>query len=78
MIIKGVNVLDKLQISLAAARVNAGLTQKEVAQKLKISKNTLISWEKGNTEPKASQSYTLSKLYNIPLDNIFFRHSNQI
>ena len=72
------NVLDKLQISLAAARVNAGLTQKEVAKRLKISKNTLVSWEKGNSEPKASQSYKLSELYNIPLDNIFFRHSNQI
>jgi DNA-binding XRE family transcriptional regulator len=71
-----VNVLDKLQISLAAARVNAGLTQKDVAKKLKISKNTLISWEKGNSEPKASQSYALSELYKIPLDNIFFRHSN--
>lgn len=39
--------MEKLQISLAAARVNAGLTQEEVAKNMKISKNTLVNWEKG-------------------------------
>lgn len=71
-------MLDKLQISLAAARVNARLTQKEAAKRLKISKQTLVNWEKGVSEPKATQSYSLSKLYNIPLDNISFCSDNQI
>lgn len=64
--------LEQLRISLAAARVNAGLTQDDVAKKLGIGKQTLVSWEKGETEPKISQGMALSTLYKIPLDNIFF------
>ena len=60
-----------LQISLAAARVNAGKTQEDVAKALKVSKNTVVAWEKGTTEPKTSQARELSTLYGIPLDNIF-------
>ena len=39
---------DKLQISLAAARVNANLTQEDVARAMHLSKNTIVNWEKGN------------------------------
>ena len=63
--------METLQISLAAARVNARLTQEEVAKKMKISKNTLINWEKGKAEPTISQGRQLSLLYKISLDNIF-------
>lgn len=63
---------ETLRISLAAARVNAGLTQDDVVRELKIAKNTLIAWEKGLSEPKISQARMLSELYNMPLDNIFF------
>ena len=63
--------MAEIQISLAAARVNAGLTQDDVARAMKVSKNTVVAWEKGMTEPKISQSRELSQLYNIPLDNIF-------
>lgn len=63
--------MEQLQISLAAARVNAGLTQEEAAKALKVGKQTIVSWEKGYTEPKMSQSRQLSSLYKIPLDYIF-------
>ena len=64
--------LETLKISLAAARVNAGFTQSEVASELNINKSTLISWEKGDSEPKKSQADALSVLYKMPLDYIFF------
>ena len=60
-----------LQISLAAARVNAGMTQEDVSRALKVSKNTIVSWEKGATEPTISRVRELSELYNITLDNIY-------
>lgn len=63
--------MEVLQISLAAARVNAGKTQEDVAKAMKVSKNTVVAWEKGTTEPKTSQARELSALYGIPLDNIF-------
>ena len=59
------------QISLAAARVNAGLTQEEVAKALKVGKQTVVNWEKGTSEPKMSQGRQLSELYKMPLDYIF-------
>ena len=66
-----VKILERIQISLAAARVNAGLTQADVAKALKVGKQTIVSWEKGRSEPKMSQSRELSLLYRIPLDYIF-------
>ena len=68
--------MEKIQITLAAARVNAGLTQEEVARTMKVSKNTLVNWEKGTSEPTISQGRELSKLYNMPLDNIFLPYKS--
>lgn len=65
--------MQVIKITLAAARVNAGLTQAEVAKKLKISRQTLVSWEKGLTEPSVSQADELARLYNFPRDCIFFK-----
>lgn len=63
--------MEAIKISLAAARVNAGLTQEEVAKRLKISNKTLINWEKGAAEPTFASLSMLSEIYGIPLDNIF-------
>ncbi|MEI3175591.1 MAG: helix-turn-helix transcriptional regulator [Lachnospiraceae bacterium] len=63
--------VDKLQISLAAARVNAGMTQEEVSKRMQVSKQTIINWEKGKNIPRIPEMEMLSRLYNIPLDNIF-------
>lgn len=60
----------EFQISLAAARVNAGLTQDDVAKEMHVGKQTIVNWEKGNSEPKLEQARALSALYNMPLDYI--------
>ena len=59
------------KISLEAARVNAGLTQKELAEKLGVSNTTIVNWEKGKTEPTYHQLIRISELSGIPLDFIF-------
>ncbi len=59
------------KISLAAARVNAGLTQDSVASTLHVGKNTIVNWEKGKTEPSISQAKKLEEIYKMPLDYIF-------
>lgn len=63
--------MAEIQISLAAARVNAGMTQSDVAERLHKSKQTIINWEKGKVVPGIPEIETLSRLYNIPQDNIF-------
>lgn len=60
------------KISLKAARVNADLSQDEAANRLHISKNTLVNWEKGRTFPDYSELTRLCSIYNnIPVDIIF-------
>ncbi|MGN1196890.1 MAG: helix-turn-helix transcriptional regulator [Acetatifactor sp.] len=59
-----------LQISLAAARVNASLTQEAVAKELRVSKKTVINWEKGAASPSLAVMKALSDMYQIPIDNI--------
>lgn len=63
--------MKKLQISLAAARVNAGMTQEDVAKVMKISKTTIVNWEKGRVVPGIPEMEMMSRLYNIPQDYIF-------
>ena len=64
--------MEKLQITLAAASVNAGMTQEEVATAMNVDRTTVIRWEKAKKIPNYDESERLSKLYRIPLDNIFF------
>lgn len=67
-----------LKITLEAARVNAGLTQKEVAEKLKISNRTLGNWENYNSSPSVAQAEQLCTLYKIPFDSISFLPDNSL
>ena len=59
-----------MQITLKAARVNAGLTQAQVEDKTGYARSTLTSWESGKTYPKADALEKLCKLYDIPVGNI--------
>lgn len=63
--------MENLQISLAAARVNARMTQEDVAKEMHVSKNTVLNWEKGNVAPSFATLHALSILYGIPINNIF-------
>lgn len=63
--------MEKVQISMAAARVNARMTQTEAAREMHVSKNTIVNWEKGLTSPTVPQARKLASIYRIPLDYIF-------
>lgn len=64
--------MEIVKFSLAAARVNAGLSQKEAAEKLGISNKTLWSWENYQTYPSADMVPKICELYGIPYDQINF------
>lgn len=59
-----------MKITLKAARVNKNLTQQEVADKLKVSKHTIINWEKGKTKVPFASLTVLCQLYNCNINNI--------
>ena len=66
------------KITLKAARVNAGYTQKEAAKELKVSNKTLLHWEKGVSFPKADMVEKICALYGVAYDNIIFLPSNSL
>lgn len=59
-----------MQLTLEALRVNVGMTQQDVADRLGVSRTTVIKWEKGDVQPKELVIYALAKLYNVDIDNI--------
>ena len=60
------------KISMKAARVNAGLTQREAAERLKITRPTLQNYEEGRTVPNWGTVKEMERLYRYPADYIFF------
>lgn len=67
-----------VKISLRAARVNAGLSQKEAAARLGVSNKTLGNWEKGITFPPADKILEICKLYSVSYDNLNFLPSDSL
>lgn len=63
--------MENMRISIAAARVNSRLTQRQFADKIGVSLATVTNWEKGKTEPDVSQLRKISQLSGIPMDYIF-------
>lgn len=64
--------MAEIQISLESARVNAEMTQAEIANIMNVDRSTIRRWEKGEKIPNYDESKKLSEVYEIPLDNIFF------
>lgn len=67
-----------VKLTLKGARVNAGFSQKEAAEKIGVSNTTLCNWEKGASMPNILQVQCLCELYKIPYDNLIFLPSNPL
>lgn len=62
--------LDDVRISLSAARISAGLTQKEAARIGRVNRHTLGKWERGESEPDYFQLCGMAYIYKIPVECI--------
>ena len=62
---------EPFRITLAAARVNAGLTQTAAAKAVGKGKTTIINWEKGRTQIDAANFKALCDLYRVSADYVF-------
>lgn len=58
------------KITMASARVNAGLTQKQLAVACEVSETTVFNWENGKSFPSVRKLPLLEKAYGIPLDYV--------
>ncbi len=59
-------------ISLAAARVNKRLTQKEFAKACNVSESTVIKWESGESQPSIKKLPLIEEVLCMPLNYIDF------
>lgn len=59
------------KITIKAARVNAGLTQRQAAKLLGINPDTLSRYESGRSVPRVDMIEKMSKLYCIDKQYIF-------
>ena len=58
------------KITLRAARVNAGYTQDELAEKLKVSRATVNAWECGRADLKPHHLYAFCYATGVSEDDI--------
>lgn len=65
-----------MKLTLKAARVNAGLTQKQVANKLNINYQTLGKYERDSSNISISLLRELVHLYNANSDDIFLGNTS--
>lgn len=59
-----------VKLTMEAARVNAGLTQQELADKMGISRSTVINVENGYTEVKPIYLYAFCHVIGLSEDDI--------
>jgi putative transcriptional regulator len=60
-----------MQNSLKALREAAGLSQGECATALGVSRQTVISIEKGHFDPRLSLAFRISRFFDVPVDQVF-------
>lgn len=59
-----------MKMTLAAARVNAGYTQKEVSEILGVSCSTVVEWEKGRISPRYEQVKRMCEIYKRRIEEL--------
>lgn len=57
-------------MSFASAREKSGLTQKEVAEKLRVDQSSVSWWETGKNNPRASLLPAIATLYGCTIDEL--------
>lgn len=59
-------------MTLKAARVNRNLTQKEAAELIGVTPETISAWESGKRYPNLNKIPDILKAYNVTFDELDF------
>jgi DNA-binding XRE family transcriptional regulator len=62
----------QMAITIKAARVNAGLTQTQVAEGVGKTKNTIASYEAYTTIPDIKTATAMAEMFGMTLDDIIW------
>ena len=63
---------SNIQNNIRRLRFNTGeMTQQELADKVQVSRQTIIAIEKGNYSPSLELAFRLAHIFNTPLEEVF-------
>ncbi|MBC5733797.1 helix-turn-helix transcriptional regulator [Lawsonibacter sp. NSJ-51] len=68
----------QMAISLRAARVNANLSQRDAADKIGVSVDTVGKWERGLCVPNIRYISKIEAAYGLKYDQIIFCRENTV
>ena len=61
-----------IQNNIRRLRFDAGeMTQQELADKVNVSRQTIVAIEKGNYSPSLELAFRLSQIFETPLEEVF-------
>ena len=66
-----------MQMSLEAARVNAGYNQREAGKLFGVHYQTIAKWENDNSTMPFDQIQKIPNIYGVPADCIYFGQRNE-
>jgi putative transcriptional regulator len=61
-----------IQNKIREMRLNRNVTQEELAQSLKVSRQTIIAIEKGNYTPSLALAFDVAKFFKVTVEEIFY------
>jgi putative transcriptional regulator len=65
---------ERIQTKLASERSRAGYTQEELAERVGVTRQTIIAIEKGNYAPSVALALKLAKVFHIRVEDLFSIH----
>jgi putative transcriptional regulator len=60
-----------LKSRIKELREQLGFTQQDLAEKVKVSRQTIISLENGKYNPSIFLAYRIAKVFNLTIEDIF-------
>ncbi len=63
---------------LEQLRAARGLTQQELADRVEVSRQTIISLESGRYNPSILLAFRLARLFGVPIEEIFLYDNSEV
>ena len=60
-----------LRIHLKRFRLSAGLTQEQLAERVGVTRQTILSIEKGRYKPSIELALALARVFDAPVESLF-------
>ncbi len=63
-------------LTMKAARVNKGYTQKEAGEAIGVTRDTVSNWERGRSFPNVNQLKRIENVYGVSYKELIFLQKN--